>query len=241
MTDDVADDQLVAQSLTRVSWMAWLFVIGSACFAVGVPLSLRDSADPVVAAVVFFVGSIFFTAASSIQMWLAHDTLSPSSSTNGLGAKLRALFDVRNPAWTSAVVQWFGTLFFNVTTFRSVLDAVDAGSVSNNLVWFPDAFGSVLFLVSSAIACMPEVRAHRHGHARDRSWVIVMLNMLGSVFFGLSAVGAYTLPTDDELVNVSWANGGTLLGALCFLVGAWLVAPRHADAERQISAAGGVD
>jgi hypothetical protein len=51
--------------------MGWLFVIGSACFAVGVPLSLNTSLSPSVGAMVFFVGSIFFTSASSIQMKLA--------------------------------------------------------------------------------------------------------------------------------------------------------------------------
>jgi formate/nitrite transporter FocA (FNT family) len=73
---------------------------------------------------------------------------------------------------------------------------------------------------------MPEVRRHRHGHARNRSWTISALNMLGSIFFGISAVGAYVVPDTDELLNAQWSNGGTFLGALCFLVGAWLVIPR---------------
>ena len=209
-----------------IAWMAWLFIMGSACFAVGVPLSLVTTISPVVAAAVFFVGSLLFTAAASIQTWLARTTLPHVESDASLWLRAGRLIDVRNVAWTSAWVQWIGTLFFNSTTFRALRDAVDAGSVSNQLVWFPDAAGSVLFLISSGIACFPEVRAHRHGHARSRSWLIVVLNLVGSVFFGLSALGAYTLPTTDQLVNVTWSNGGTLLGALCFLFGAWLTLPR---------------
>jgi formate/nitrite transporter FocA (FNT family) len=96
------------------------------------------------------------------------------------------------------------------------------------VIWRPDAVGSILFLVSSAIALSPEVRAHRHSHVRDRSWTIAVLNMLGSIFFGVSAVGAYVVPDTQELLNSAWSNSGTLLGALCFLVGALLVLPRSA-------------
>jgi drug/metabolite transporter (DMT)-like permease len=106
-------------------------------------------------------------------------------------------------------------------------------------VWAPDAIGSVLFLVASGIALAPQVRARRHGHARDRSWAIAALNMLGSVFFGLSAIGAYTLPSTDQLLSVSWSNWGTFLGAICFLWGAVLLLPRHgehADATRSAAA-----
>jgi hypothetical protein len=79
---------------------------------------------------------------------------------------------------------------------------------------------------------MPDVRRHRHGHARDRSWAISTLNMVGSIFFGFSAIGAYVVPATNDLLNARWSNGGTLLGAICFLVGAWLVIPRRgADAS----------
>jgi hypothetical protein len=61
---------------------------------------------------------------------------------------------------------------------------------------------------------------------RDRSWTIGFLNLLGSVFFGLSAIGAYTLTSTDELLSAWWSNVGTFLGALCFLVGAVLLIPK---------------
>ena len=34
---------------------------------------------------------------------------------------------------------------------------------------------------------------------------------------GLSAIGAYVEP-NGELVNTQWSNGGTFLGAVCFLI-----------------------
>ena len=200
--------------------MGWLFAIGSACFAVGVPMSMSSSLQPIVGGVTFFVGSIFFTSASTVQMalaWHAGDEGRTLTRSEALLSK--------HPAWTSAWIQWFGTLAFNVTTFWGAVEAAGNQYVANEVVWRPDAVGSVLFLVSSAIALMPDVRRHRHGHARDRSWTISAVNMLGSIFFGLSAIGAYIAPGSTELWNAAWSNGGTFLGAICFLVGALLVLP----------------
>ncbi|HEX5017830.1 MAG TPA: hypothetical protein VFX15_09630 [Actinomycetes bacterium] len=212
-------------SLRATSWMGWLFAVGSACFAVGVPMSLATSLEPTVAAATYFVGSIFFTTAATIQM-----TLAWRAGPNGERLTTRQALLSRHPAWTSAWIQWIGTLAFNATTFWGLVEAVGTHSVPDQVIWRPDAVGSVLFLVSSAIALMPDVRRHRHGHARDRSWAISAVNMLGSIFFGFSAVGAWVVPSSDQLLNSQWSNGGTLLGAVCFLVGALLVIPRRATA-----------
>ena len=202
--------------------MGWLFAVGSACFAVGVPMSLATSLSPTVSAATYFVGSIFFTSAASIQMRLGWRAGDDDRSKTWSQALLS-----RHPAWTSAWVQWIGTLAFNVTTWRGLVEVSGTESVANQVIWRPDAIGSILFLVSSGIALRPDVRRHRHGHARDRSWAISAVNMLGSIFFGISAVGAYVVPSTNELLNSEWSNGGTLLGAICFLIGALLVLPRR--------------
>ena len=124
-------------------------------------------------------------------------------------------------------MQWVGTIFFNGTTLAALIQVSGKASVSDQVVWRPDAIGSILFLVSSAIALAPESRTARHEHVRDRSWAIAVLNMVGSVFFGISAVGAWVVPATDEALNSAWANGGTFLGAVCFLIGAWLVIPKR--------------
>ena len=225
------DSAVPTPSLRATSWMGWLFAIGSACFAVGVPISLNTRWEPTVAAGVFFVGSIFFTSAASIQMHLGWRA-GVGAEQLTTGQALRS----SHPAWISSWVQWIGTLAFNVTTFWGVVEAIGTQSVSNQVIWRPDAVGSVLFLVSSAIALMPDVRRHRLGHARDRSWTISALNMVGSFFFGISAIGAFVLPSTNELLNSAWSNGGTFLGALCFLVGALLVLPRrHASVAAPLS------
>ena len=206
--------------------MGWLFGIGSACFALGVPMSLATSLEPTASAATYFVGSIFFTSAATIQMKLGWRAGAGGEELTTSEALLS-----RHPAWTSAWIQWIGTLAFNATTFWGLVEATGTQSVANQVIWRPDAVGSVLFLVSSAIALRPDVRRHRHGHARDRSWAISAVNMLGSIFFGFSAVGAYVLPSTNEVLNSAWSNGGTFLGAVCFLIGAVLVVPRRSPSK----------
>ena len=104
----------------------------------------------------------------------------------------------RSADWWAAAIQFFGTLCFNVSTGVALArgdrrpDAVGAG-------WRPDAWGSVAFLVSSVLAV---VATRDRGHLWDadaRTWHGTWLNMLGSVAFGASAVGAYVVPETGRL------------------------------------------
>src|ERR1700733_12142126 len=123
--------------MTRERWMAVCFAIGSACFLIG-PLRhytklVGESAD----ALTFFIGSILFSLGVALQSYLAF----PERRSPGAGSAL----------WRAAAIQSAGTLFFNVTTFQA-LDTSLPSSQYDKLVWRPDAFGSVCFLVSGGIA-----------------------------------------------------------------------------------------
>ena len=61
--------------------------------------------------------------------------------------------------------------------------------------------------------------------------------MLGSILFGISAFGAYVLPT-GSLVDETADVAGTLLGAVCFFAGAALMFPAWKHAVRQPSIQG---
>ena len=54
-------------------------------------------------------------------------------------------------------------------------------------------------------------------------WHIGALNLVGSILFGLSAFGARLVGSSGAPANVALVNGGTCLGALCFLAGAVLL------------------
>jgi hypothetical protein len=213
-----------AGKLTLLRATALGFMVGSFLFALGVPLSLSTSLSPTVAGWVFFAGSVCFTAAGLLQFLTSRNELEPIQE--GEKAWFAAVGRPRTVDWTASALQLLGTFAFNASTFRAALDATGSNG-SYQLVWRPDAIGSVLFLVSSGLAFAPEVRRRRHQHVRDRSWRIAALNMLGSVLFGISAIGAYAIPSTDQLLSANWSNLGTLGGAICFLAGAALLLPGH--------------
>src|SRR4029079_6780613 len=93
----------------------------------------------------------------------------------------------------ATTIQLAGTLFFNVTTFTSLLEV--PSDVADRVVWRPDALGSVCFLVSSVIAFAEAGHRWWSWRPRERDWHITALNLWGSVFFGLSAVGAHYDPS----------------------------------------------
>ena len=184
--------------------MSLSFAVGSACFLVGPFPGYQQLVGEQASAITFFVGSIFFTLGGALQSWLA--------------------FRGPRALWWSAIVQSAGTLFFNVTTFRA-LDTAISNPQYNRLVWRPDAFGSVCFLVSGAIA---------YRAARGHGWQPAV-NLLGCVFFGISAVAGYVVPSKGSMLDLAAANWNTSLGAACFLacaVGGLLEgSPRSDDAR----------
>ena len=185
--------------------MALSFALGSTCFLVGpFPVYAQlvgDSAD----AITFFVGSILFTVGGALQSGLAWF----ERRSRGGG----------RAAWWSAIVQSAGTLFFNVTTYQAMHVALTS-SEYDRLVWRPDWRGSICFLVSGAIAYRASPRHGWHGWLPARGgegWWQPAVNLLGCVFFGISAVAGYVVPSSGSVVDLAAANWNTSLGAACFL------------------------
>ncbi len=194
----------------RLRREAWGFAIGSLCFFVGAIPFYAEWAGAVGAGVTFFVGSIFFTVAAFIQLSLSGRRL-PRRGTNAADR-----WD-----WWAAAIQFVGTLFFNMSTAAALAAAI-VDPTRLGAGWRPDAFGSAAFLVSSAFAVVATKDRGELWDRDARSWHGTWLNLLGSIAFGISAVGAYVSPETDTLVSMFWANAGTLIGALCFLVAALL-------------------
>ena len=63
-----------------------------------------------------------------------------------------------------------------------------------------------------------------------------VINLLGSVAFGVSAVAAYVIPSTGDVWHAELSNLGTFAGALCFLTGAALLLPRRDAGAIQRSA-----
>jgi hypothetical protein len=119
-------------------------------------------------------------------------------------------------AWRAATIQSVGTLFFNVKTYRAMHTAL-ASPEYNKLVWRPDALGSICFLVSGVITYRA---SDRHGWLPVRGgsgWWEPSTNLLGCIFFGISAVAGYVVPSTGSMLDLAAANWNTALGAACFL------------------------
>lgn len=188
-------------------------MIGSTCFALGAfPLYFNSLSGQVVG-VTFFVGSIFFTSAG-ITQWLQ---LTRADSD-------RRVFQTRNMIWWATVVQFLGMLFFNINTFRAAFLSVTSDQV-NSLIWAPDFYGSIAFLIASHLAWLAVCGRLWCVDRANVDWWISALNYGGSIFFMLSALGAFTLPTTGEMVNIVLVNLGTFAGAVGFFLGAYLLLP----------------
>jgi hypothetical protein len=188
--------------MSRERWMALCFALGSTCFLIG-PFPgyaelVGDGAD----AVTFFVGSILFTAGGLLQSSLAF----PEREAPGPG----------RAAWRAAVIQSAGTLFFNVTTYRAMHTALSSTEY-NKLVWRPDALGSICFLVSGVIAYRASPRDGWRPARGAHGWWEPAVNLLGCIFFGISAVAGYVVPSSGSMLDLAAANWNTSLGAACFL------------------------
>jgi hypothetical protein len=154
---------------------------------------------------VFFVGSIFFTSAASLQF-------------------LESLATHRRIDWVSALVQLIGTILFNISTFAALQHNLTTHQ-QNARVWAPDAFGSIAFLVSSAMAFYAVRNRWLCFEWRSRDWDVAALNLLGSIAFGVSAVASLVEPSTGEPVSAHIANSGTSAGGACFLIAALMLVP----------------
>ena len=184
--------------------MALAFALGSTCFLVGPFPGYAQLVGARSDALTFFVGSILFTIGGALQSWLAWgERPSPGGRA----------------AWWSSIVQSAGTLFFNVTTFQA-LDTAISDPDYDRLVWRPDWRGSICFLVSGVIAYHASPRGHWRGLLpirQGRGWWQPLVNLLGCIFFGVSAVAGYVVPSTGSVVDLAAANWNTSLGAACFL------------------------
>ena len=203
------------------STIAWLFMVGSACFALGAVPAYAGAVGAVADASTYFIGSIFFTSASFLQLAQSQSLeMAPGALADDVPGDARlAAWLPHDRNWLAAVTQFPGTLAFNVSTLFAISTSLTVSQV-DRAVWRPDFVGSTLFLVSSGFAIL--ALGPRPGrYLRSIAWI----NMAGSVAFMISALGSFLLPSTGSAVNVLWADAGTFAGAVCFFAGAALMLP----------------
>ncbi len=218
-------------------WVGVLFMIGSALFAIGGAMGtwpempVIRSIDKSHAGWIFFVGSLFFTSAGYLQ-WLEVINGDVASTGTIGSAPRRWLFygwRPRNLGYFAVAVQLIGMLFFNVNTADAFIAGLDWVG-EDILIWTPNMIGSICFLVASHAAVIEVSNRYWTWRFRSLSWWITAVNMLGSMFFMASAVASFVEP--ESVFLAPWiANFGTFAGAICFLVGGYLLIPEQFEME----------
>lgn len=213
-------------------WIGILFAIGSTCFLVAPFPGFVELVGSGADGMVFFVGSIFFTSAATLQ-WLETINVDPGSDTRH--ARFRVFtFEPHRIDWWACGVLLIGTLFFNVTTFQALQSGLDAHSY-DKLVWRPDAAGCICFLVSGYLAYAEVCGDALWTRQRSLDWKIAAWNLVGCVAFGIAAIASYWVPSQGSVLDLAADNAFTAFGGLCFLVGSVLMLPESAAARAEAS------
>jgi hypothetical protein len=195
-------------------------MVGSLCFALGA-FPPTATALGSAAATVFFVGSLFFTSAAYLQFY---EATNEGDDLEGR-RRTRRLIGVRPSSlgWWASAIQLIGTLAFNVSTFAALRELT--AQQEEVLVWAPDVVGCICFLTASALVIVETHDRIRGMLFRSPESRIAAINMLGSIAFAISAVGAFVVPSSGELLSLPLVNCFTFIGALLFFVGAALLIP----------------
>ncbi len=205
-------------------WIGILFAVGATCFAFGsFPLYVKmvsTAADNLT----YFIRSLFFTSAAYLQYL---ETINaPIHLCVHIKEDVRFItWEPHRVDWWSTLVQFGGTLLFNISTLAALQNFVIISQI-NRLVWTPDLFGSICFLIASYLAFIEIGRAFWSLKPSNISWRIAALNLIGSIAFGVSAIASYIFSTGVPL-NLNLSILGTFIRAVCFLIGAVLLLPER--------------
>lgn len=210
-----------------IGWRtAMLFMIGSACFALGAFPPFTAWVPTAVVGVVFFVGSLFFTAAgySQFVQSINKEALAERRAAPGAPSPRLRLFALQphRVDWWACVVQSLGTLWFNINTFAAMHEGLTVQQ-QNVHIWAPDYIGSLCFLFASELALWEACGRPVCVCRGDTDWWIAIINMVGSIWFMIYATAAFVVPSTSSLLDAAKANSGTFFGAVCFFWAARLL------------------
>jgi len=214
-------------------WIGVIFAIGAASFAVASLLYLLPSVAKALSLStdiynqIYFAGSLPFTTAAYLQLFQAANVVKFGEAPSHQ-QKIKLIgWNPSNVGWLSCLLQFFGTILFNVNTLDAQLSRL-TWFQQDLLIWAPNIVGSVLFLISGYLAFIETCHAHFAWLPRNSSWWVVLVNLLGCIAFLIAAFLAIVLPGPSNPNLAPLAVVFTLLGAIGFFVGSLLMLPEAA-------------
>ncbi len=199
--------------------IAVLFMVGSFLFALGSFPAYSQFVDGRILGITFVIGSVFFTAAG----YSAFFQVINQGRASGASPRFVA-WSPRPTVWWAALIQLIGTVWFNINTVNAMSQTFSVQE-TNRLVWAPDFIGCIAFLLASHLYWLDVCGRLWCRKPDSPDWWGALLNYIGSIAFMAAALGSFTLNTTGETLNIALVNTGTFLGAVCFLVGAYLLLP----------------
>jgi len=126
--------------------IACLFMVGSALFLLGSVPAYVNAVGATADSITYFIGSIFFTAASFNQLLQAQTPAMTEVDADSQYRQAAVQFKAWLPHdrnWLAAITQFPGTLFFNISTFAALAHNVTVKQ-EDRRIWRPDFYGSTL-------------------------------------------------------------------------------------------------
>jgi hypothetical protein len=216
-------------------WIGLVFIIGASGFTLGSLLCLVPvwpkalGLSEIEVNALFFAASIPFTTAAYLQLYQAANVGTAEAS-----ATQRKWFgwQPKDAGWLSCALQFVGTVMFNFNTFDALLSNLNR-EAELLLIWTPNVIGSILFLLSGYMAFIETCHRHWALKPTQISWWVTFINLLGCIAFMISACFAFVPDHAPSFDTVEISVAFTLIGAICFWLGSFLMWPEsivaHAD------------
>jgi len=192
-------------------WVASTFIVGSVLFGLGAAFPLIPNFPQEIINVVYLAGSSLYLIGAVIQ---AIQGRKMSINDQGDPEATRRFADRNSRA---AIIQAFGAVLFQTSMTGTLIRSLSTMQ-QESVVWAPDLVGAMSFVVASTMFYNLRYPIQQRQDDRVSARFLALLNIIGSGFFVLSAVGAYIVPLTDQSLYPQVANIGTFVGAIFFFI-----------------------
>lgn len=177
---------------------------------------------------IFFIGSLFFTAAALCQLLESINV--EDSASLFVGEQTLTTFQwvawyPKRIGYMASLVQLIGTVMFNFNTGNAFIS--DLNWIQQDiLIWLPNIIGCICFLIASRLAFMEVCHGYWGWQPSNIEWWITVFNLLGSIGFMISALYGLAVPPGDSSESFRWLSAFfTFQGGMCFLIASYLLLP----------------
>lgn len=192
-------------------WIASTFIVGSVLFGLGAAFPLISGFPIEIINLVYLAGSTLYLIGASVQFVQGRRM---KINDRGDAAAVRR-FANRNSR--AAAIQAFGAVLFQTSMTGALINSLSTLQ-QERVIWAPDLIGAICFVTASTIFFTLRYPIQQRQDNRQSARFLALLNIIGSGFFVLSAIGAYIVPLTDESLYPQLANIGTFIGAIFFFI-----------------------